>query len=198
MNARQRKRDEEGNGWKIDISLLGSKKKSNIEAFVPSLTERKNNETKKKKKRRYSGDKDRSLTPHCFPFSILLGHVAGSTFEFPAFFPICERVIRVKLRSLVQESLLRDKISLQNESNKKVGKRDIRWWNYCEGKRKKTRFLRGKIAIIYYAIINFRHRRRCCLILPSKFSFSSFFSRLLSSSVKGMMNEGTLCCCMLM
>ena len=102
--------------------LAGIKKKIEHRGFCPLVDgkkeQRNEKKKKKKKKRRYSGDKDRSLTPHCFPFSILLGHVAGSTFEFPAFFPICERVIRVKLRSLVQESLLRDKISLQNESNK--------------------------------------------------------------------------------
>lgn len=126
-DERSSKEARRGGQWVKDRhQLAGIKKKIEHRGFCPLVDGKKEQRNEKKKKRRYSGDKDRSLTPHCFPFSILLGHVAGSTFEFPAFFPICERVIRVKLRSLVQESLLRDKISLQNESNKKVGKRDIR------------------------------------------------------------------------
>lgn len=100
------------------ISLPGSKKKKNRTSRPLSSRWRKERTTKRKK-RCYSGDKDRSLTPHCFPFPFYWVTWRDPRSNFPPdsttsspFGPRCEKVIRVKLRSRPRIALRHDNTSV--------------------------------------------------------------------------------------
>lgn len=120
MNARQRKRDKEGNEWKIhQLAGIKKKKKKKNRTSRPLSSRWRKERTTKRKKRRYSGDKDRSLTPHCFPFPFYWVTWRDPRSNFPPdsttsspFGPRCEKVIRVKLRSRPRIALRHDNTSV--------------------------------------------------------------------------------------
>lgn len=95
------------------------KKKKKNRTSRPLSSRWRKERTTKRKKRRYSGDKDRSLTPHCFPFPFYWVTWRDPRSNFPPdsttsspFGPRCEKVIRVKLRPRPRIALRHDNTSV--------------------------------------------------------------------------------------